>query len=172
MDATHRWIRRLAAGATMIALPLAVMAHGPTGNLPENCPPIPHAGSPIALPPFGMLPGTPPRDMMPPFMRGLKLTDEQHDKIFALMHEQIPSVREKLKAASKAMEELRRMAGEDGFNADKARTLAQTSAHAMAQVILMHAELDAKLRMLLTPEQRKQSDDARSETEPCRSFRR
>lgn len=88
------------------------------------------------------------------------------------MHEHIPSVREKLKTASKEMEELRRMAGKDGFNADMARTLAQTSAQAMAQVILMHAELDAKLRMLLTPEQRKQSDDARSETEPCRSFRR
>lgn len=120
----------------------------------------------MALPPF------PPLDMIPPFMLGLKLTDEQHDKAFALMHEQIPSVREKLKAASKAMEELRRMAGDDHFNADKARTLAETNAQAMAQVILMHAELDAKLRMLLTPEQRKHFDDARSETEPCRSFRR
>lgn len=172
MEATHGWIRRLTTGATMIALPLAVMAHGPTGDLPEICPPIPHAGSPMALPPFGMLPGAPPLDMMPPSMLGLKLTDEQRDKIFALMHEQIPSVREKLKAASKAREELRRMAGEDGFNADKARTLAQTSAQAMALVMLKHAELDAKLRMLLTPEQRKQSDDARSKTEPCRSFRR
>lgn len=172
MDATQRWIRRLAAGTTMIALPLAVMAHGPIGNLPENCPPIPHTGSPMASPPFDMLPGAPPLDMMPPFMRGLKLTDEQHDKIFALMHEQIPSVREKLKAASKATEELRCMAGEDGFNADKARTLAQTNAQAMAQVFLMHAELDAKLRMLLTPEQRKQSDDARSEAKSFRSFRR
>jgi Spy/CpxP family protein refolding chaperone len=83
-----------------------------------------------------------------------------------------PSVREKLKTASKAMEELRRMAGDDHFNADKARTLAETNAKAMAQVILMHAELDAKLRMLLTPEQRKQFDDAHSKMKPCCSFKR
>ena len=172
MEATQIWVRHWITGATMIALPLAVMAHGPTGNLPENCPPIPRAGSPMASPPFGMLPGGPPLDMMPPFMRGVKLTDEQYDKMFALMHEQIPIVREKLKAASKAREELHRMAGADHFDADKARALAETNAQAMAQVMLKHAELDAKLRMLLTPEQRKQSDDARSETEPCRSFRR
>lgn len=172
MNTTHRCLRRIAAGATTIAVPLAVMAHGPTGNLPEICPPVPHAASPLPMPPVGMLPGAPSLDMVPRFMHGLKLTEEQHDKIFALMYEQIPSVREKLKAASKAREELQRMAGTDHFDADRARALAETNAQAIAQVMLKHAERDAKLRMLLTPEQRKQSDDARSETEPCRSFRR
>ena len=165
------WAKRLALGAAAITLPLAVMAFGPMGEGPGNCPSMPHAGNPMAMPPLGMLPGVPPLDMMPPFMLGLKLTDEQHDKIFTLMHEQIPSVREKMKAAFKAIEELRHMAGEDGFNADKARKLAETNAQAISQVILMHAELDAKLRMLLTPEQRKQIDEARSKAESCIGFK-
>ena len=42
----------------------------------------------------------------------------------------------------------------------------------MAQMTLIHAELDAKVHALLTPEQRKQLDETRSEAEPCCGFQR
>lgn len=172
MKIIQLWVKYIAASIAVIVLPLIVMAHDAVSAPPENCRPMSHAGIPMGMPPFAMFPEAPPLGMMPPFMRSLKLTSDQQDKIFALVHEQIPEVREKLKAASKAMEELHRMAGDDHFNADKARMLAETNAQAMAQVILMHTELDAKLRMLLTPEQRKQFDDARSKMEACGSFKR
>jgi hypothetical protein len=50
--------------------------------------------------------------------------------------------------------------------------VAQTHAKALSQVILMHAEIDAKVRMLLTPTQRKIFDDMRKQDEPRHQFNR
>jgi hypothetical protein len=167
----YQWLKVLAMGTAVIGLPMAVMAHGPMGNAPQDCPPLSHLGGPMALPPHnlfpkvpvpGMFPELPPPGAMPPFLRGLTLTEAQEDKVFALMHAGIPGVRDQLKAGFKAMEELRALAASDNFDAEKARRLAETQAKAMAQVALMHAELDAKVRAILTPEQRKQFDDVRS----------
>ena len=171
----HLWMKRLATGAAAIALPLAVMAHGPAADAAEGCMAAPHAGSAtMSMPPHGMFPDGPPPGAMatPPFLHGLELTEAQQDKLFALMHEQAPAEREQMKAAFKAMDELRRLAASDRFDADKARSLAATHAQAMAQLALMHAELDAMVRALLTPEQRKQLDDARAKSEPRRGTKR
>ena len=166
----YQWMKLLAMGAAVIALPIAVMAHGPAGAAPEGCAPMPHLGGPMTLPPPGMFPELPPPGAMPPFLRGLALTEAQEDKLFSMMHAGMPRLREQLRVAFKAMEELRRLAVSDNFDPDKARVIAETQAKAMAQVALMHAELDAKVRTLLTPQQRKQFDDARTraESQPCR----
>jgi Spy/CpxP family protein refolding chaperone len=167
----QKWVKHIAASIAVIALPLAVIAQDAASGAPDNCPPIPHAGNPMALPPFAMFPEAPPLGMMPPFLRDLKLTEAQQDKLFALMHEHIPKVREQMKAASKAVEELRRQASMGQFDADKARTLADAHGRAVAQMTLIHAELDAKVHALLTPEQRKQLDETRSKAEPFRGFK-
>jgi len=167
----YLWIKRLAMGAAVIALPLTVMAYGPAGGAPEGCPPMPHLGGPMTLPPPGMFPELPPPGAMPPFLRGLALTEAQEDKLFSLMHAGMPRLREQLRAALKAMEELRGLAASDKFDAEKARVIAETQAKAMAQVALMHSELDAKVRALLTPEQRKQLDDARTKAKSHRNFK-
>lgn len=167
----HCWMKRLATGAAVIALPLAVMAHGPMADAPQNCPPTPHPGRPMALPPLGMLPEGPPPGAMPPYLRRLELTEAQQDKLFSLMHQQAPNEREQLKAAFKAMEELRRLSASDRFDVRQARALAEAQAQALAQVALMHAELDANVRALLTPEQRKELDDARTKPESRRDFK-
>ncbi len=173
------WIKRLATGAAMIALPLTVMAHGPAGDAAENCAPMPQTGGPTALQPYpifppallpGMFPEFPPPGAIPQFLRGLALTEAQEDKLFSLMHAGMPRVREQLRAASKATEELHGLAASDKFDADKARALANTQASAMAQVVLMHAEFDAKVRALLTPEQRKRFDDARIKANSHHNF--
>lgn len=164
----HLWIKRLVACTAAIALPLTAMAHGLAGDAPEACPPMHHAGSPMVPPPHGMFPGV---ALTPPHLRGIELTEAQQDKLFALMHEQAPSERRQLKTAFKAMEELRRLALSDSFDADKARVFAETHAQALAKVALMHAEFDAKVRALLTLEQRKQLDDARTRDEPRRTRR-
>lgn len=172
MRVIQRWVKHIAATIAVIALPLTVMAQDAASGAPESCPPIPHAGSPMALPPFFMFPEAPLFGVMPPFLRDLKLTEAQQDELFTLMHEQIPKVREQMKAAAKPVEELRRQTSTGQFDADKARVLAEAHGRAVAQMTLIHAELDAKLHALLTPEQRKQFDDARSNSVPCRSFKR
>lgn len=162
MKATrYLWMKRLAASAVAVALPLAVMAHG-AGTGPQGCPP-PHIGGPMVPPPPGLLPALPPAGHMPmpPYLHDIELTEAQRDKLFALMHEQAPGEREQMKAAFKAMNELRRLAAMDRFDADQARQLADAHAQALSRVAMMHAELEAKLRALLTPEQRKQLDDVR-----------
>jgi len=170
----HHRIKRLAAGAAAIALPLAVMAHGPVGDSPECCPPATHAGAPMALPPPCSFPAAPFSGAMPmpPYLHGLELTEAQRDKLFALMHDQAPNERDQLKRASRAMEDLRRLVTADRFDVDKARILAETHGQALAQLALMHAELDARTRALLTPEQRQQFDDARTKVASRRGFKR
>ncbi|BAO28308.1 Spy/CpxP family protein refolding chaperone [Sulfuritalea hydrogenivorans] len=170
----HLRIKRFAAGAVAIALPLAVTAHGPMGDSSESCPPTPHTGDPMALPPPGRFPVAPlPGAMpMPPYLHGLELTEAQRDKLFALMHDQAPNERDQLKRALRAMEDLRRLVTADRFDVDKARILAETHGQALAQLALMHAELDARMRTLLTPEQRQQLDDARTNAESRRGFKR
>lgn len=175
MTATqHLWIKRFAAGAAAIVLPLAVMAHGPAGDVPESCSPIPHEGDPMALPPPGRFPEAPPPGGMPipPYLHGLELTEAQQDKLFALMHDHAPNERDQLKRAVKAMADLRRLAASDHFDADKARILAENHGQALTQMALMHAELNANVRSLLTPDQRRQLDDGRSRVESRRGFTR
>jgi Spy/CpxP family protein refolding chaperone len=167
----HLWMKRLATGAAAIVLPLAAWANSRSGDFPEGCPPMPCAGSPMRMQPPGMFPEVPPPGTMLPYLRGLELTDAQQDKLFALLHEQAPTERERLKASLNAMEELRRSVASEHFDVGKARVLAETYAQALGQMTLMHAELDAKVRALLTPEQRKQLGDAHTNSESRRNIK-
>jgi Spy/CpxP family protein refolding chaperone len=168
----HLWKNCLAMGTVAIVLPLSAMAHGLAGDEPEICPPMSAAGL-MALPPPELFPSAlPPGFMpMPPYLNGLELTEDQQDKLFELVHAIAPSEREQMKTAFKAMEELHRLAASEHFEVGKARVFAEAHAQAMAQVDLMHAELDAKVRTLLTPEQRKQLDEERSKAESRNCFK-
>jgi len=180
--AEHIWLQRLATAATVIAVPLAVMASGSvsaTADAVDTCAPPAPLGGPMMTPPLGMMPPLrgimppPGAAPMPPFLRDIQLTDAQQDKLFALVHAQAPFERAKAREASKALDELQGLAASDHFDAEKARALADTHAQALAQLALMHAELGAKMRAILTPEQRKQLDDARVKAESHRiAFKR
>lgn len=164
----HDWLERLATAAAISALPLAAAAHGLPHDAPDQCAPAPHTlRAPMPMPPPDMrLDGYAPGGMpLPPYLRDIVLSEAQQDKTFDLIHRQAPAVREKGKAAVKAMEELRRLATADRFDAAQARTIANTHAMALADLAMMHAEIDAQVRVLLTPEQRKRIDDTRTKTE-------
>jgi Spy/CpxP family protein refolding chaperone len=92
---------------------------------------------------------------MPPFLRGLQLSDEQNDKIFNLMHAQVPALRAKAKEARKAHEELHRLSLSVDFDEAKAKSLADLGARAMADMALMRARADQQTYRLLSPEQRR-----------------
>jgi Spy/CpxP family protein refolding chaperone len=95
-----------------------------------------------------------------PFLRGVALTEAQEDKIFAILHAEKPYLRDQAKAAAKAREALREMAGADKYDDAKAGSLAQAAGAAMANIALQRVRTEQKLRAVLTPEQRKaQAED-------------
>lgn len=110
---------------------------------------------------MGMMGG----DHLPPFLRGLELTEAQRDKIFDLHHAMAPRERELFKSVRSSREALHNLAHGDSFDAKQARQLADNHAKAVAELALLHAETGAKIRALLTPEQRKQADERRSRFE-------
>lgn len=157
-----RW--RLAAPLAVLALlgtlPPSARADGPPGGCrleaglrrpppdlsgPADLPPVPGRSHP--MPPPGMEP-------MPPHWRGLGLDEAQQDRVFALVHERMPARREQMRAAAVAPEELRRLAAGGEFDATRARSLADAHGRAVAALALMEAELDARVRVLLSAEQR------------------
>lgn len=121
--------------------------HGADGE--RNAPPG------MGRPPFG------PPGMLgaPPFLRGLELSEAQQDKVFALLHAQVPYLREQEKSARKAHEGLRALAATVPFDDAKAAALAQAAGQAHANIMLQQVRSEQKLLALLTPEQRKQLAD-------------
>jgi Spy/CpxP family protein refolding chaperone len=128
----------------------------PTVQLAQASPPGPDAGHrpPPALP-HGpdRGPGMPPG---PPWLRGLALTEAQQDKVFAILHAQMPALRERMRELHKAREALQQAARTDRFDEARATALADAVSRATAAVELMRARSDAAIWQVLTPEQRRQ----------------
>ncbi|MGC0154925.1 Spy/CpxP family protein refolding chaperone [Chromobacterium vaccinii] len=153
MQATRRqWTMRLAAGMAAATLAAAVMARDDADNDdgPDACPPPAIRGhGALAEPEL-------------PSLRGVKLSEAQRDKLFELALAQAPARHALARQAARSHEDLRRAAASDPFDEARVRALAEMRAQAMARLLLMRAELDAKARALLTPEQRSQLKPA-----PC-----
>lgn len=96
------------------------------------------------------------RDGMPPFLRGLKLSEAQKNQIFEIRHKQAPLMRDKAKASRQAMDELRQLSLADRYDEARAKSLARNAADAQAEMALMRAQSEQKIVALLTPEQRQQ----------------
>lgn len=99
-------------------------------------------------------PGAMEEGPMPPFLRGLDLTEAQRDQIFEIMHAQAPLMRQKLKEARRAHEALRDLAMSAQYDEGRARALATEDAKAGADLALMRVRGEHKIFAVLTPEQR------------------
>lgn len=137
-------------------LSVCLLTIGLLGTLPRlahadaNEFPFPgHAGRPP-------LPFMPPADALPlpPFLHGLDLSEAQQDQAFAIVHEQMPRLREQGKALHKAAEGLRTLAAAASFDEASARELSREEARAAAELHLLMARTDSRLLALLTPPQR------------------
>ncbi|HSH73115.1 MAG TPA: Spy/CpxP family protein refolding chaperone [Methylophilaceae bacterium] len=102
---------------------------------------------------------------IPPYLRGVDLTEAQRDKLFNLMYAQIPTMREQGKLRHKTMQELRAVSNAESFDDAKAQQLAAQLASIEKDMVLARARNDAKVFAILTPEQRKQVEDARKARE-------
>lgn len=135
-----------------LGLPLAVDAH-PMMGYPEEC------GSPMQMMGEHGIPGG---EHLPPFLRDLKLSEAQRDRIFDLMQTQAPAMRKQAKAMRKSQMELRQLGMSDEYSEAKAKALADANAQAMARMGQLQASTSHQVYLLLTPEQRKQMEECKS----------
>ena len=147
----------LLSACSMPLVALAQQASAPDG-------PPPHAmDGPPPGPGFGPGPGAGPGPQgLPPFLRGIDLSEAQQDKVFAATYAQAPLLREQQKIAFKAHAQLRAMAASSAYDDAQAGALASTAAQAMATISLQQARLEQQLLAVLTPEQRKQAQQRRA----------
>lgn len=120
--------------------------------------------------------GNPPPPMaghrsepLPPFLRGVTLSEEQRDKIFEIMYAQMPAMRTREKELQQAGDTLMKLPLGPEFDDLKAKSLSDAIGRASADIALNRARADAKIYRLLTPEQRKQVGSGASRQSERRS---
>jgi periplasmic protein CpxP/Spy len=128
--------------------------------------PMPPPGGPPGRGPFMGGPGPfvhggPEWGAPPPFLAGLKLTEDQQDKVFAIVYAAAPAMREHAKALRKAREALMDLNTSAQYDEGNARTLADAAAKADSQLTLLRVHTEHEIYALLTPEQRKELEDRR-----------
>lgn len=107
-------------------------------------------------------PGMAGGEMLPQQWRSLDLDEGQRDRIFAIMHEQAPAMRERLKSLGRAEAELRRLAAGADYDEVKAGALADAVGRAAVEVALLRARTEHLVGAVLTPEQRKRLTELKS----------
>jgi protein CpxP len=91
---------------------------------------------------------------MPPFLRGLHLSEAQQDKVFTIMHAQAPQAREQAKTLRKAHRAMHELATSAKYDDAKAKALSDALAKAISDMALLHARTAHQVYEVLTPEQR------------------
>jgi protein CpxP len=89
-------------------------------------------------------------------LRGVKLTDAQRDKMFALHHAMEPQAYEKIKVLRKSHEDLRGAATSPNYDEAKVKAAIDASARAKADLQLMRVHAEHEVFAMLTPEQKAQ----------------
>lgn len=87
---------------------------------------------------------------------GLRLTEAQQDKLFAIRHAAAPQHREQEKAVRRAHEALRALGDAAQFDEARANAAARELGQAIAAQALLQARVHAQVLAVLTPEQREQ----------------
>ena len=96
------------------------------------------------------------------WLRRLDLTEAQRDQVFKIFHDGAPAMREQMKAARRASQELRQAAISPNFDRARARQLADTQAKAMSEMAFMRAQRMSQVVAILTPDQRQKLEQMRS----------
>jgi len=102
----------------------------------------------------------------PPFLAGLKLTDEQQDKVFAIVYAAAPAMREQAKALRNAHEALHDINASPQYDENRVKGLADSAAKADSQLTVLRVRTEHEIYALLTPEQKKQLEERRREHGP------
>ncbi|MCB4811874.1 Spy/CpxP family protein refolding chaperone [Methylovorus menthalis] len=144
----------LALGLMGLSLPLLLQAQPLLQDRPA---PALERLNAAPLPDSKLSPG------LPPYLRGLDLSEAQEDQIFALMHDQIPALREQQKQRRHALDDLEALSKANTFDERKAQQLAEKLSEIEKQFILSRVHNDFKINGILTAEQRKQLEETKAQ---------
>lgn len=133
-----RWLAAALLGASLHA-----------AAAPEIPPPLP----PRMAPSFSAC-GFDPAPLPP----DLGLSEAQQDRLFALHHAQAPRLRQLQREADAGLRALHALAAADSFDAARAGTAAEHYGRALAALLRVRTELEARFRAVLTPAQRQALD--------------
>lgn len=100
-----------------------------------------------------------PAEHLPPYLRGIELTDAQRDQIFDLTYKQMPAQRELGKQLRQIHEQLHTLALGKDYDSAKAKQLVDSQSKLQGQMMLSRIETDHQIYQLLTDEQRKQLEE-------------
>jgi periplasmic protein CpxP/Spy len=155
----------LLAGCLALAFPLAAVAASPADGKEDGRGAAcdremrgPHGG-PTGGPMGGPPPGLFADDGPPPYLMELNLTEDQQDKVFAILHASSPALRDQFKAVRKAREALHDLGHAAQFDNGNAGSLAQALGKAEGQLALLRARNEHDIFAVLTDEQRTQLAD-------------
>lgn len=98
-------------------------------------------------------------------LRKLNLTEEQSDKVFELMHEQKPAMRDKMKEMREGRKAIREAVMSDTYNAKQVNQLADKQGKLVAEMIKMRTRNFNQIYSLLTPEQKVKAKEMRGKFE-------
>ena len=101
-----------------------------------------------------------PGEMAPalPFLHGLNLTEEQQDKIFWVMHNQEPVMRNLMKASHKNREALHQLGLTTPLDEAKVKAVIDMDLKTISEITILHLRTEQQIIGLLTPEQRKKME--------------
>ncbi|PPC87583.1 MAG: hypothetical protein CTY37_03255 [Methylotenera sp.] len=99
---------------------------------------------------------------MPHHFKALNLTQDQQDKVFAIMHEQAPAKYAQHKQQRETMEALHTLAQADTFDEAKAQQLTDQLGKLEKEKALSRIKTEAKINAILTPEQRQKAREFKS----------
>jgi Spy/CpxP family protein refolding chaperone len=97
----------------------------------------------------------------PRFLRGLDLSEAQHDRVFAILHAQAPKRREFEKAERQAGQALRELSRAPELDAARAAASTQALGQAIAGRELLRLQTGAQLMAVLSPQQRERLEQAK-----------
>jgi periplasmic protein CpxP/Spy len=95
-------------------------------------------------------------DHLPPFLKSVKLSDEQRSKIGEILKAQGPAMKERFRAGRDSHDALRKLAFSSDYSDEKAKALSEVGVKAMAEAAQAHAHIDHDIYQVLTPEQQQQ----------------
>ncbi len=148
----HITIKKLLAISTLaIALPFASLSHADAGKHCER-----HSGKAGHHASMN-------QNGIPPHFRALNLTQDQQDKIFAIMHEQAPAKYAQRNQQHETHEAIRLLGQADTFDQAKAQQLTDQLGQLEKEKAMNRLQTQAKINALLTPEQRQKAREFKME---------
>lgn len=93
---------------------------------------------------------------MPPYLRGIDLSDAQEDAIFSILHNIEPQMHQKMKALHQLHENMMAQAASNQYDETAVKRLAETGAKLMAEVETLRTRTDHQLLFVLDENQRQQ----------------